>query len=124
MRSCGQCRTVSQTISMASRGEGGSCGHHQVTVGCRWRTTSAILCALNERGEERKPCKYKRCDMFILLMVDGRLFRIAEPSRDKPNSYPGAEVGRTRKHREVARRRLGRAGEKKHDDDARADAGR
>ena len=38
----------------ASAGEGGSCGHHQVTPGWRAATRSPTCTALAERGEERR----------------------------------------------------------------------
>lgn len=48
------------TRAMASRGEGGSCGHHQVTPGCRACTRAATARAFVDCGDERKPCRYSR----------------------------------------------------------------
>ena len=53
----GQSRMPAITRSMASRGDGGSCGAHQWTAGCSPATRRAMICALAERGEERKPCR-------------------------------------------------------------------
>src|SRR4051812_34088693 len=80
MRSCGQCRTVSHTMAIASRGEGGSCGHHHVTAGWRAVTAAAIICALKERGDERKPCKYNRCVASIRQMVDAKRYEMQNHS--------------------------------------------
>ena len=43
------------TPSIAWRGEGGSCGHHQVTPGLRACTRAATFCAFADSGEDRKP---------------------------------------------------------------------
>ena len=45
------------TSSMAARGDGGSCGHHQVTPGWRCAARCATMRALVDCGDERKPCR-------------------------------------------------------------------
>src|SRR4051812_49296272 len=55
--------------SMAARGDGGNWGQHQFTSGWRSRSKACIRCALKDFGEERKPCRYSRCVVFIRRMV-------------------------------------------------------
>ena len=43
--------------AIAWAGEGGSCGHHQWGGWARAATALAMRCALNDCGEERKPCR-------------------------------------------------------------------
>ena len=43
--------------AIASAGEGGSCGHHQVTPGCRACTRWAMIWALADWGDDLKPCR-------------------------------------------------------------------
>ena len=49
------------TSAIAAWGEGGSCGHQKVTAGWCCATWAAICRALAEEGDERKPCRYRRC---------------------------------------------------------------
>ena len=51
----GQSAVPSASSAIASRGDGGSCGHHQVTSGWRAAIKAAILRAFIDCGEERKP---------------------------------------------------------------------
>lgn len=76
MRSCGQVRIVSWTMAIASRGEGGSCGHHHVTAGYLFATAAATMRALKDLGEERKPCKYNRCVASIHRMVEAYRYEL------------------------------------------------
>ena len=60
------------TISMASRGEGGNCGHHQTAPGCRARMRAATFCAFIDCGDERKPCRYNRWVVVgAVVMAEG-----------------------------------------------------
>ena len=53
----GQWFVPSETIIIASAGEGGSCGHQKCTCGWVRVTCAAVSCALADRGDERKPCR-------------------------------------------------------------------
>ncbi len=53
--------------AMAACGDGGNGGHQKVTAGWCCATWAAIWRALAEDGEERKPCRYRRC---VVSMAD------------------------------------------------------
>ena len=80
MRSRGQASTPFVTIAMAAAGEGGSCGHHQLTAGWRCATRAATCRALADCGEERKPCRYSRCVVCIGRMVFVSLMTLFWPA--------------------------------------------
>src|SRR5258706_11413761 len=56
----GHAETPSSISASASRGDGGSCGHHHCTSGRCSRIQAAIWRALVDCGDERKPCRYSR----------------------------------------------------------------
>jgi hypothetical protein len=53
---------------MACWGDAASAGHHQTTPGWRPATVAAIMRALLEAGEERKPSRYNK---WLVVMVEG-----------------------------------------------------
>ena len=55
-------------ISIAARGEGGSCGHHHSMSGRCWWIQAAVLRAFIDCGDERNPCRYSRCVMGFCMM--------------------------------------------------------
>ena len=53
----GQAAVIARMSASAAAGEGGSCGQAHTRSG-RWAATqSAIQRALNDCGDERKPCR-------------------------------------------------------------------
>ena len=69
MVSLGQSLTASITMSMASLGEGGSCGHSHVTSGWCCCTYCAMVRALFDWGEERNPCRYSKWVVGMVAVV-------------------------------------------------------
>jgi hypothetical protein len=53
----GQSAICVKTASIATRGDGSSCGQHQTTPGQLRRSHAATTLALVEEGDERKPCR-------------------------------------------------------------------
>ena len=56
----GQAAVPRSNRSIACAGEAGSCGHHQVTPGCRACTRWAMVWALADCGDDLKPCRYSK----------------------------------------------------------------
>ncbi len=71
----GQAAVPSNSKVMAWAGEAGNWGHHQVTSGCRVRTSLAMVWALTDCGDDLKPCKYSR---WVVATV--RQISILEPN--------------------------------------------
>ena len=52
-----QASSAASSSAIASRGEAGSCGHHQCSRGACAPTQAATLRAFVDCGDERKPCR-------------------------------------------------------------------
>lgn len=53
----GQCAVACKTSTMACLGDAGRAGHSQCIPGKRVATAAAVMRALVEAGDDRKPCR-------------------------------------------------------------------